>query len=227
MLGDEWAEQRQRATSSDVQDEATGDGRATERRHRSLDDGVARWVETDRDAFARPRVRKCICVVQGDRVRLVVEREHELRDEVGAENAVEIVAQLRRELLERDGERHRLRESGDARQSEGRALYEGADDGFGADAANVDWSSKGQAQFPRAVEIDNRVLVAGVEDEGERPRAVDRDAQEHVLADELERERHIRAEREGGRRWPAERKRRSRGRHDRHQGQTCLTMLGH
>ena len=93
VLGHERAVDHQRETRAHVEQEPMLDRCSAERRERGRDDRVPVGRELNRKRLARTCIPERLSIVQPDRACLVVELQHELLDELAADDAVDLAAE--------------------------------------------------------------------------------------------------------------------------------------
>ena len=92
MLQHEWAVQGEREARPDVQQKLVLDGLAPEQRDRGGEHRMAVRVEVERQRLAAAAVHERRPVVQRDGARGIIELQHELLDELAADDPVDIAA---------------------------------------------------------------------------------------------------------------------------------------
>src|SRR5215471_5953618 len=100
-----------------------------------------------------------------EHVGLVVDLDDEMFDELAANDAIEVLAQSRRQGAERQGHVDWLRKTREHRNGERSVFNVGADSAFRTRTAHANLTTQVQPQFFGAFKVDDGVLIASVKDE--------------------------------------------------------------
>src|ERR1700694_1910546 len=101
----------ERSTGSNIQHKLALNRITSYRRYFSINDWMAGAVQFNGNTFSRSGVTELVLIMKLEHARLVIQFDDKLFDKLAAEYPIKILPHSRRQVSDRQGDIHRLRES--------------------------------------------------------------------------------------------------------------------
>src|ERR1700738_2218760 len=116
----------ERSTGPDIEYKLALNRIASYRRYFSINDWMAGGVQLNGNTFSRSGVAEPVLIMKLEHARLVIQFDDKRFDKLAAEYSIKILPHSRRQVSDRQGDIHRLRESCQTGDSKCRTLNVGS-----------------------------------------------------------------------------------------------------